>query len=68
MFQRILFHWKSHLINRFLHKKYFYWVSCFKIGFYDDNVNVINKEITYEKYHKRKYSSKNNSVKKKPFK
>ena len=43
MFQRTLFHWKSHLFNRFLHKKYFYWVSCFKIGFCDNNVNVIKR-------------------------
>ena len=43
MFQRILFHWKSDLINRFLRKKYFYWVYCFKIGFYDDNVSVMKR-------------------------
>ena len=26
----------------FSFKKYFYWVSCFKISFYDDNVNQMS--------------------------
>ena len=43
MFQKNLFQWKSHLTNRFFYKKYFYWVSCFKIGFYDDNVDLIKR-------------------------
>ena len=30
---------KNKAEQSFLYKKIFYWLSCFKIGFYDDNVN-----------------------------
>ena len=52
-------------INRLLYKKYFYWVSSFKISFYDDNVSQVS-QLTRDrmwKCDKSKYLSNNGSVK-----
>ena len=49
----------------FFIKKYFYWISCFKISFYDDNVNRMS-QLTRDhmwKCDKSKYLSNNGSVK-----
>ena len=55
MFQRIVFNWQPYLINRLLDVKYLYQVSSCKIGFYDDNVNVITrshvKNMIYQSIH-----------------
>ena len=66
MFQsKYSFYWKCSLIKYFLYKKK-YWVSCFKISFYDNNVNQMS-EITrnqMRKFDKLNYSSKNGKVEK----
>ena len=52
----LFFERKTELINCFRYEKYFYWVSSFKISFYDGNVNPINiLKDHMGKYDKSKY-------------
>ena len=54
---------KAKLVNRFLYKKYFYWVCCFKISFHD-NVNQMSQSTRDHMWKCGKSKYLTNSVKK----
>ena len=66
MFQtKVIFYLKYNWINLFFFfKKKFYWVSCFKIYFYDDNVNQMSQLTRNQmwKCDQSNYSSNSGSV------